>query len=112
MPRSLVEASKGKDESFWNDSLKTSGRPIVIYFHGNSGSRAIEHRKELYLLLQEQDYHVISFDYRGYADSTECAPSETGTVTDGTAVYNWVRGTVGKGSNVPVFIWGHSLGTG
>jgi abhydrolase domain-containing protein 12 len=94
------------------ESLKTSKKDVIIYFHGNSGSRAGEHRKELYLLLQSQDYHVVCFDYRGYADSTECAPSETGTVTDGLFVYRWVRNLVGTNNQASIFVWGHSLGTG
>ena len=64
LPRSLVESSTGKDDKFYLDALKNSGKTIIIYFHGNSGSRAGEHRKELYALLQDQDYHVITFDYR------------------------------------------------
>ncbi|CAG7837827.1 unnamed protein product [Allacma fusca] len=80
--------------------MKTSKKDIIIYFHGNSGSRAGEHRKELYLLLQNQDYHVVCFDYRGYADSTECAPTETGTVTDG-LVSSHVVANLSKEGNPP-----------
>ena len=38
------------------------------------------------------DFHVVAFDYRGYADSsTHIAPTETGVVKDARAVYDWVR---------------------
>jgi len=63
-------------------------------------------------LLQDLDCHVITFDYRGYADSTDVPPSETGVVTDGTFVYRWVKELVGQNSNAQLFVWGHSLGTG
>ncbi|CAL8139900.1 unnamed protein product [Orchesella dallaii] len=112
LPRSLIQESKGKESKFWEDSMRSSGKNVVIYFHGNTGSRAVAHRMELYLILQQLDYHVISFDYRGYADSTQIPPSETGVVTDGYAVYKYVRSILGASSDVNVFIWGHSLGTG
>lgn len=41
------------------------GYPIVLYLHGNSGSRATDHRVELYQLLQSFNYNVITLDYRG-----------------------------------------------
>lgn len=33
--------------------------------HGNTGSRARDHRVEMYKLLRDLDYHVVAFDYRG-----------------------------------------------
>ena len=69
-----MEKSKGKSEGFWDDSLRNSGKHAVLYLHGNSGSRAGEHRKELYTLLQKEDYHLVAFDYRGYADSSQIPP--------------------------------------
>ena len=33
--------------------------------HGNTGSRAREHRLNIYHIFQELDYHTIAFDYRG-----------------------------------------------
>lgn len=43
----------------------SSGNPIVLYLHGNSGSRAGSHRIELYKILQSLNYHVVTMDYRG-----------------------------------------------
>ena len=42
-----------------------SGHPIVLYLHGNSGTRATRHRMEMYKLLQSLDYHIVTLDYRG-----------------------------------------------
>ena len=41
------------------------------------------------------DYHVITFDYRGYADSTPAPPHETGVVSDAMTVYNWLKQRIG-----------------
>lgn len=53
-------------------------------------------------------YHVITIDYRGFGDS-EGTPSENGLIEDGMAAMRWIRTRI---SNAPVFIWGHSLGSG
>ena len=75
------------------------------------------------------DFHVVAFDYRGYADSsTHIAPTETGVVKDARAVYEWLSTrAVGKVAafsifesasrfffnqfHIKVVVWGHSLGT-
>ena len=42
------------------------------------------------------EYHVITFDYRGYADSTPAPPHETGVVSDAMTVYNWLKQRIGN----------------
>jgi abhydrolase domain-containing protein 12 len=111
LPKSLTQHSKGKEETYWESCLRESEKPVIIYFHGNMGTRGTEHRVELYRLFQEEDSHVIAFDYRGFADSTG-SPSETGLVADGHCVYAWLRKVLGDQVRVPVYLWGHSLGTG
>lgn len=90
------------------ESLLKDGRPIILYLHGNSGTRAGFHRVGLYKVLSKMDYHVIAVDYRGYGDSSG-SPSEEGVVTDALHTYKWVKENCGAS---PVFLWGHSLGTG
>ena len=68
-----------------------NGRPIVLYLHGNTGSRAREHRINLYKVLQNLNYHIVCFDYRGYADSSPIVPSKTGVVEDTLKVYDYVK---------------------
>ncbi|XP_035704338.1 lysophosphatidylserine lipase ABHD12 isoform X2 [Folsomia candida] len=112
LPNSLIADSKGRNDEYWENAMRNSGRPIILYLHGNSGSRAGPHRKELYQILQELDSHVLCLDYRGYADSTQVAPTETGVVSDARALYKYIRRIVGNTGNTKIFVWGHSLGTG
>lgn len=81
--------------------------PVIIYCHGNSSNRAAAHHIELHKILR-RDYHVLSFDYRGFGDSTGCPHSERAVVGDVLAVVEWVRGL----STAPIILWGHSIGTG
>ena len=74
MPSDLIEESEKKSEKekkdWFETSLSNSPAPIVLYLHGNTGSRAREHRIELYKVLQKLNYHVICFDYRGIFSQT------------------------------------------
>ena len=93
--------------SFFEDALK-DGAPIILYMHGNTGSRAMGHRVALYKYLAwELGCHVIAFDYRGYGEST-CWPSEVGMMEDGYLVWKWMKRLAPNGR---VFLWGHSLGS-
>ena len=46
--------------------------------------------------------------FLGYGDSSG-SPSEEGVVADALHTYKWVKENCGSS---PVFLWGHSLGTG
>lgn len=81
---------------------------IILYLHGNSNSRGASHRIELYQVLRELGYHILALDYRSYGDSTKVSPSEIGVVRDAISVYNYITSITKN----PVFLWGHSLGTG
>lgn len=62
----------------------------------------------MYQLMRRLGYHVITLDYRGYGDSVGAAPTEAGVVRDAIAVYSYIR----QRTHAPVYVWGHSLGTG
>ncbi|XP_043503490.1 lysophosphatidylserine lipase ABHD12 isoform X1 [Polistes fuscatus] len=110
LPQSLANDSfVGTDEAF-ETSLYNSNKPVFLYMHGNSGNRASRHRLELYKLFQHLDYHVICFDYRSYGDSDEADLSEIGIINDTKYIIKWVMAKVN--GTAPVFVWGHSLGTG
>ncbi|KAL7296407.1 hypothetical protein TKK_0010419 [Trichogramma kaykai] len=110
LPQSLINQSTQQDKENYEELLKNATRPIFLYMHGNSGNRASSHRLELYRLFQSLDFHVICFDYRSYGDSDNVDPDEMGVVNDSKYIVEWVLKTVNN--SAPVFIWGHSLGTG
>lgn len=96
------------EQEFYETTLKQDETRVLVYFHGNTGSRAAGHRVELYKLLRDLGFHVITFDYRSYGDSTSATMTEAGVVRDALNVYKYAA-AITKG---PIFVWGHSLGTG
>ncbi len=89
-------------------SALSDGSPVILYLHGNTGTRARYHRVKLYQHISEVfGYHIITFDYRGYGNS-ECYPSERKMMEDGRLVWRWLRE---KTSKAKIYIWGHSLGS-
>ncbi|XP_070605411.1 protein ABHD12B [Erythrolamprus reginae] len=101
------EEAEGKDFSWYEEAL-ADDNPIIIYLHGNGGTRATSHRINFLKAMSGGGFHVLAVDYRGYADSTG-NPSEEGFTTDVLCLYNWVKARSG---NSAVVFWGHSLGTG
>nr|QPD99036.1 putative lipase 1 [Tityus serrulatus] len=93
------------------DNEFNDDRPVILYFHGNAQNRAAKYRLSLYKVLTESkvDAHVITFDYRGFGDSSFVAPSVNGLVQDARAMYKWLKSQVKRHR---IFFWGHSLGTG
>ncbi|XP_012276941.1 monoacylglycerol lipase ABHD12 isoform X2 [Orussus abietinus] len=110
LPNSLLNGTAPLTDETYENALRNAKHPVILYMHGNSGSRASSHRVELYKLFQKLDYHVICFDYGSYGDSDEVELSEDGVVADSKYVFEWVMKIVN--STAPVFVWGHSLGTG
>ncbi|XP_025104567.1 monoacylglycerol lipase ABHD12-like [Pomacea canaliculata] len=106
LPVSLSESKEVAWDKY-EESLR-SGKTIFLYLHGNSGTRGGYHRVQIYKFLSQLDAHVLTIDYRGFGDSTG-TPSEEGVVHDAYFAYKWLKS---KSNNAPIFIWGHSLGTG
>jgi len=97
----------GKDPNEQYDEWMRT-ETTIVYCHGNAGTRASDHRVRLYQILNQMNYHVVAFDYRGYADSTRIPAGEGGVVDDAKTVISWA---LDKASSGHVFVWGHSLGT-
>lgn len=80
------------------------GKPLIVYFKGNTGSFTAEH--ERYEQFVAEGYGFLAFDYRGF-------PASPGEITqdnvlaDAIAAYDWAAE---KG--FPMVIWGRSLGSG
>lgn len=104
----LSRASTFPQDHLFEESLRKIPGRVVLYLHGNSGHRGAGHRVELYQMLQRLDCHVVAFDYRSYGDSSPVECSEAGLVNDALAMYSYIKGV----TNSPVYVWGHSLGTG
>eukprot|EP00079_Xenopus_tropicalis_P017351 XP_004917223.1 PREDICTED: protein ABHD12B isoform X1 [Xenopus tropicalis] len=107
LPVSRWEEAKHKDQAWYEEAL-SDVNPVIIYLHGNGGTRAVDHRVQLVKVLSAAGFHVLSLDYRGYADSTG-EPTENGITTDSVYLYEWVKA---RSRGTPVCIWGHSLGSG
>ncbi|XP_046355788.2 lysophosphatidylserine lipase ABHD12-like isoform X1 [Haliotis rufescens] len=106
LPSSLVQDG-GPADPYEYEQLLKSGKRIILYLHGNSGTRGGYHRVQLYKLLASLDFHIITFDYRGFGDSTG-TPTEDGVVHDSHFMYRWIKE---RNNGQPIFLWGHSLGT-
>ncbi|XP_053700920.1 lysophosphatidylserine lipase ABHD12-like [Synchiropus splendidus] len=109
LPASQWEEAAGKSPE-WHQETLGDGAPVVIYLHGNVGSRALSHRVQLVKMLSAAGCHVLSLDYRGFGDSTG-EPSEAGLTSDALHLYKWVKHGAGAGAG-PLLLWGHSLGSG
>lgn len=107
LPATQWDEAAGRNAE-WNLETLGDGRPVIIYLHGNLGTRAINHRVQLVKILSAAGYHVLSLDYRGFGDSSG-EPSEAGLTTDALYLYRWAKKQSGGGL---VCLWGHSLGSG
>uniref|UniRef100_A0A8C5TH51 Lysophosphatidylserine lipase ABHD12 n=2 Tax=Passeriformes TaxID=9126 RepID=A0A8C5TH51_9PASS len=94
VPAALWKNARGKDQLWFEEALGSS-HPVILYLHGNAGTSSL-------------GYHVVTFDYRGWGDSIG-SPSERGMTYDALHVFDWIKARSGDN---PVYIWGHSLGTG
>lgn len=108
LPSSQWEAARGRSSPEWYQGALGDGSPVIIYLHGNGGTRAADHRVGLIKKLSAAGFHIFTLDYRGFADSSG-DPSETGLTNDALYLYYWVKQH--SKENLLCF-WGQSLGTG
>ncbi|CAF1263642.1 unnamed protein product [Rotaria sordida] len=88
--------------------VKSTDQPIIMYLHGQDGTRATNYRANHYRVMTNFGNHIIALDYRGYGDSTGI-PSIDGVVYDVLHVFKIIRQVC---PDNPITIWGHSMGTG
>jgi len=84
-----------------------TGRPTIIYYHGNGGSLAT--RAGRIEFLREQGYGVLMTTYRGYSGSSG-SPAEFPIKMDALYFYHWLQARGVKEHDI--VIYGESLGTG
>uniref|UniRef100_A0A3B5LAZ3 AB hydrolase-1 domain-containing protein n=1 Tax=Xiphophorus couchianus TaxID=32473 RepID=A0A3B5LAZ3_9TELE len=109
LPASQWEAAAGRNLDWYQEALG-DGRPVIIYLHGNVGTRWVKCRRIRILetiLLDAAGYHVLSLDYRGFGDSSG-EPSEAGLTNDALYLHQWAKAR----SRGIICLWGHSLGSG
>ncbi|KAJ1440495.1 Alpha/Beta hydrolase protein [Ochromonadaceae sp. CCMP2298] len=79
--------------TYFDQTLAVAPR-VVVYFHGNSNTRGQTMRvSKIKHLATYLDAHIITFDYRGFADSQGSA-SEHGTALDSRAVVRYLDAIV------------------
>ncbi|WP_375452206.1 alpha/beta hydrolase [uncultured Devosia sp.] len=81
-----------------------SGKPLILYYKGNSGSFTAEHKR--YATWMQAGYGFLAFDYRGFPASRGSV-SQQSILDDAVAAFDWAAS---KG--FPMVIWGRSLGSG
>nr|XP_039263533.1 lysophosphatidylserine lipase ABHD12-like [Styela clava] len=92
-----------------NPSLSKAEK-VIIYCHGQSGNRASGHRTLFYKVLTNLGFHVVTFDYSGFGDSTGF-PNGRNVELDTISVYAWTIEQLQK-TDAIIIVWGHSLGSG
>nr|XP_040035436.1 lysophosphatidylserine lipase ABHD12 [Gasterosteus aculeatus aculeatus] len=108
VPAQMWREAQGK-QGDWYDTTFSSTHTVILYLHGNAGTRGGDHRVQLYKVLSSLGFHVVAFDYRGWGDS-DGSPTEGGMTADALYVYDWLKRRLDV--KTPFYIWGHSLGTG
>ena len=87
---------------------RTTGKPVFLYFCGNSGNRA--NRLDEFQLLTSLDADVVCFDYRGFGDNAG-SPSEEAIAADARASWQYLMRDRHL-SPSQLIIFGESLGGG
>jgi len=105
----VLQGDKEKSSLIYKHALEEPNQKVIIYFHGQAATRGMPSRVELCRSLATLlGFHVISFDYRGFGDSTGW-PSEEGLAADSLGVWDWTVRHIHPSSQV--FLYGQSLGT-
>ncbi|TVR09453.1 MAG: alpha/beta fold hydrolase [Planctomycetota bacterium] len=105
--RFTVETDDGEQlDVWWMPQEPYQQAPTVLFAHGNAGN--MQHRMETYRSLRFAGANVLTFDYRGYGDSSG-RPSADGLRKDGEAIWAFARDHL----HIPaetIILHGRSLG--
>ncbi len=100
-----LTASDGVKSLAWHVPPR-SGKPVILYFHGNGG--ALRFRVERFRKLIADGIGLVALEYRGYGGLSG-SPTEQGLIADGAAAYAYAAAHY----QVPqLVLWGESLGSG
>uniref|UniRef100_A0A2M3Z6B0 Putative monoacylglycerol lipase abhd12 n=1 Tax=Anopheles braziliensis TaxID=58242 RepID=A0A2M3Z6B0_9DIPT len=89
-------------------SLRATTNDVVLYLHGNTASRGATHRVELYKMLRSLNYHVLALVYRCFVAFVSLFRIACFVFFGVVSFYQYVTSITKN----PVYLWGHSLGTG
>lgn len=95
----------GEHLSAWHVAPE-SGRPVVLFLHGNGG--ALDAQTRRWLRMREAGAGLLAVSYRGYPGSTG-RPTESGLHIDARTAFDWLRA---RYPAERIVIHGASLGTG
>jgi abhydrolase domain-containing protein 13 len=82
--------------------------PTLIYFHGNAGNIGLRLPNAIQM-MQYLNVNVLMVEYRGYGNSDNVSPTESGLKLDGQAALRWARQHP-KLDSSKLFLFGRSLG--
>uniref|UniRef100_A0A665TSG0 AB hydrolase-1 domain-containing protein n=1 Tax=Echeneis naucrates TaxID=173247 RepID=A0A665TSG0_ECHNA len=110
LPASQWKEAVGKSPEWYRETLG-DGHPVIVYLHGNIGTRwdesgGIETLE--FILMESSGYYMTVQSSKRFGDSSG-EPSEAGLTSDALYLYQWVKER-SRGSLV--CLWGHSLGSG
>lgn len=116
-PPFISDARNHQNEAYFLARLAQPHQRVVVFFHGNSGTRAFPPKRLhlLKLLNANLRAHVLTFDYTGFADSLPTSaprtqPSEAQMYADADAVLRYIYEHIDARTS-SVFVYGQSLGT-
>ena len=101
----ILTAADGEKVIVWHVPAK-SGRPVILYFHGNGDYLAGFFGRFQPLIADGMG--IVALSYRGYAGSSG-QPGEQGLLQDAAAAYAF---TTERYRADQIVVWGFSLGTG
>lgn len=82
-----------------------AGAPLLLYLHG--ARRDVARSTFRVEQMRALGFSVLAVDYRGFGNSTDELPSESGVVEDAAAAWRWLAGhRPGRAR----YLFGHSLG--
>jgi len=98
---------------YFKPSQPVSGPPIfIVYSHGNGYSRCAGYRLAAYKQLVGRGYHLITYDYGGYSNSTKTdSITDASLLKDLVDVVGFYESTLKQDQDSKLVLWGHSLGT-
>lgn len=103
-----VTSTDGQKIESWYFPPSITGKPVIIYFHGNAGHYGHRAHKAIHYL--QAGYGVLLAEYRGYGGNSG-EPTEEGIYLDARAQVNWLINKQ-KISTDNIVIYGESIGSG